>query len=836
MVAERYRVVALAGRGGMGEVYKAEDLKLGQLVALKFLPESLSHDGAALARFHREVRTARQITHPNVCRVHDIGEVQGAVNGLPFLSMEYVDGENLATLLRRIGHLPTEKGVQIARQICSGLSAAHQRGVLHRDLKPANIMLDGDGRSRIMDFGLAGLASESRAAAENLVGTPAYMAPELLKGKPASIQSDIYALGLVLYELFTGKRLFEGRTIEELIRQQDRITPTPSSQLREMDPNVERVIKRCLAKDPDARPRSVLEIAAALPGGDPLAAALAAGETPSPEMVAAAGEKTGLRPATAIACLAAIVMCLWAWVYLSASVTWLGKTSTEISPEVLANKSREIAVRLGYTTKPADTAYGFRNDTPYLQYLLQDPASYATRVAQERPAVLQFWYRESPEPMAAFPQSPAPSAPVRVTLENPAPTVTGMINAVFDPAGRLIAFTAIPARFDPSNSAPTDWSTLLNAADLDSNRLSPAQPELTPPVAFDSRSAWTGTWPGREDLPLRVEAAAWRGRVVYFEMTGPWDMPTQAPADPIVNWRAFFIFVGLMLPATTLVAFVLARRNVILGRSDQRGAFRFGIFVFSVQFLFWLISTDHVSSISEFPLVGFGLSHCVFGGVFMSLLYLACEPYVRRIWPQVLITWSRVLDGKFCDPLVGRDVLIGTLFAIASRLLHAVSVLSTTGIGGAQQLNILIDSRQVIATVLFALAQGLTNALGLFFIIFIVRATLRSQVVAGGVYTLLVVITGAWFSPGGVISMPTLSHLVFAGLGLIALMRFGLIALVSLWTVRILLLSLPVTTNLSVWYAGRSMFVLAILVAIATYACRVSFANQRVFNRTLLEE
>jgi serine/threonine-protein kinase len=293
----------------MGEVYKAEDLKLSQLVALKFLPESLSHDGAALARFHREVRTARQITHPNVCRVHDIGEVPGAVNGVSFLSMEYVDGENLATLLRRIGHLPTEKGVQIARQICSGLSAAHLRGVLHRDLKPANIMLDGDGRSRIMDFGLAGLASEARAAGENLVGTPAYMAPELLKGKPASVQSDIYALGLVLYELFTGKRLFEGRTIAELIRQQDRMTPTPSSQLREMDPNLERVIMRCLAKDPDARPRSALEVSAALPGGDPLAAALAAGETPSPEMVAAAGEKTGLRPATAIACLAAIVTC-----------------------------------------------------------------------------------------------------------------------------------------------------------------------------------------------------------------------------------------------------------------------------------------------------------------------------------------------------------------------------------------------------------------------------------------------------------------------------------------------------------------------------------------------
>src|SRR5690242_8169161 len=147
----RYRVLGLLGRGGMGEVYRADDLRLGQQVALKFLPAVLSRDPVRLAQFHNEVRTARQVSHPNVCRVYDIGEIEGQL----FITMEYVDGADLSGLLRRIGRLPEGKGLDIARQVCAGLAAAHERGVLHRDLKPANIMLDGAGKVRIMDFSLA---------------------------------------------------------------------------------------------------------------------------------------------------------------------------------------------------------------------------------------------------------------------------------------------------------------------------------------------------------------------------------------------------------------------------------------------------------------------------------------------------------------------------------------------------------------------------------------------------------------------------------------------------------------------------------------------------------
>jgi len=232
ILAERYRIVALAGRGGMGEVFRAEDLTLGQIVAMKFLPERLSRDAAALSRFHSEVRNARQVSHPNVCRVFDIGEAEGTL----FLTMEYVDGEDLASVVRRIGRLSPDKATEIARQICAGLAAAHERGVIHRDLKPANVMLDGAGKIRITDFGLAGLAA-SMQSEDARAGTPAYMAPEQLAGREVTTKSDIYSLGLILYEILTGKRAFEASTLQELVRLRESGTITnPSTLLRDLDP------------------------------------------------------------------------------------------------------------------------------------------------------------------------------------------------------------------------------------------------------------------------------------------------------------------------------------------------------------------------------------------------------------------------------------------------------------------------------------------------------------------------------------------------------------------------------------------------------------------------
>jgi len=289
VLAGRYRILGLLGRGGMGEVYRASDLILNQPVALKFLSQAGHASDAALARFRNEVRIARQVSHPNVCRVYDIGMVEG----LHFISMEYIDGEDLDSLLRRIGRLPQDKAIEIARRICMGLAAAHERGVLHRDLKPANIMIDGRGHVRITDFGLAALAGEI-GLGDIRSGTPAFMAPEQKSGAEVTVRSDLYSLGVVFYEMFTGKRLDSSRT-------------TPSEHVRDLDPAIERVMLKCLEEDPRQRPASAIAVAMALPGGDPVAAALAAGETPSPEMVAASQEREGFAPRTAVACFAGIV-------------------------------------------------------------------------------------------------------------------------------------------------------------------------------------------------------------------------------------------------------------------------------------------------------------------------------------------------------------------------------------------------------------------------------------------------------------------------------------------------------------------------------------------------
>ena len=319
LFANRFRIVGSLQRGGMGEVYRAHDLELGQPVALKFLT-ALRSDERARARLRTEVRLARQIAHPNVCRVYDIGEAHGEL----YLSMEFVDGEDLSALLKRIGRLPTDKGVEIARKLCAGLAAAHARGVLHRDLKPSNIMIDGHGEVRIVDFGLAAVADQLDAADVGS-GTPAYMAPEQLAGREATQQSDLYALGLVLYEVFTGRPAFEARDIQELLRlRESQPVATPSTLIPDLDHRIERAILRCLEPDPQLRPASALSISASLPGGDPLAEALAAGETPSPEMIAAAGPTEGLQPRAALMLLACIVVSITTVLTLTPSTTVLG--------------------------------------------------------------------------------------------------------------------------------------------------------------------------------------------------------------------------------------------------------------------------------------------------------------------------------------------------------------------------------------------------------------------------------------------------------------------------------------------------------------------------------
>jgi Protein kinase domain/zinc-ribbon domain len=487
IIADRYRIVALAGRGGMGEVYRAEDLKLSQVVAIKFLPAALSQDATALARFHSEVRIARQVSHPNVCRVFDIGDA----SGVPFLSMEYVDGEDLASLIRRIGRLSPDKAIDIARQACAGLAAAHDRGVIHRDLKPANLMLDSSGKIRITDFGLASIAAAIEGV-DARAGTPAYMAPEQLEGKEVTAKSDIYSLGLVLYEILTGKRAFDASSLPELMKQREKSAPaSPSTLVRDLDPVVERVILRCMEYDPTRRPASALQVAAALPGGDPLAAALAAGETPSPEMVAAAGASEGLRPGVAISLLIVLVLGVVATLWLADRYKLHNLVPLDNPPEVLAARAREILRDLGYTQPYADEAYSFDGDGGYINYIREHDKrpSRWDALKTGRPASIFFWYRRSPREMRRV-DSTSSLGSGDVTPSDPPMNVSGMAEVFLDPQGRLFYLEEIPPqndRAEKTNATP-EWSRLFGAAGLNELAYKRTEPQWAPLGVVDAHA------------------------------------------------------------------------------------------------------------------------------------------------------------------------------------------------------------------------------------------------------------------------------------------------------------------------------------------------------------
>ncbi|MFW9835739.1 MAG: serine/threonine-protein kinase, partial [Candidatus Thorarchaeota archaeon] len=467
MLADRYRVVGLLGKGGMGEVYRADDIKLGQAVALKFLPPQFSKDPMRLEYFHNEVRLARQVTHPNVCRVYDIGEVDGH----HFLSMEYVDGEDLATLIRRIGHLPRDKGLDIAHQICAGMAAAHDRGVLHRDLKPSNVMLDGRGRVRITDFGLARLTTE-RQSPEDRIGTPSYMAPEQMAGGPVTEKSDIYSLGLILFEIFTGKKAYTADNRAELMKLREHAVPIePSTIIPDIDPVVEQVILQCLKKEPQYRPRSVLAVAAALPGGDPLAAALAAGETPSPEMVAAAGKSGRLHPRIAAGWLILLILGLIVAAFLADKSTVLGNAGLIEKPDALEKVARDIIKDLGYGTQPKDRAYGFEYDKDYLWALRTEgnASSQSENKKHAEQSGMYFWYRQSPEfliPVARYLWQVSPV--------DPPATLPGMIGVQLKGNGDLIEFRAVPHKSnEPGDELKeVNWAQLFEAAGFDLGQFS----------------------------------------------------------------------------------------------------------------------------------------------------------------------------------------------------------------------------------------------------------------------------------------------------------------------------------------------------------------------------
>jgi serine/threonine protein kinase len=260
-LGQRYEILGEAGHGSMGNVYKARDLETGETVALKLLKPEIASDQAMMDRFKNELLFARKITHKNVCRVYEFNRVAG----IAYTSMEFVEGESLRSVLNRFGALTQKKANDLALQICSGLKEAHAQGIVHRDLKPENVMIDGSGNLKLMDFGIARSMEALTRQTGAMVGTPAYMAPEQVSGSPVDYRTDIYSLGLMLYEMFTGKPAFSAENSIAVALKQMREEPAPP---RTVDPSIpvpiERIILKCLEKVPAKRFQTVAELESAL--------------------------------------------------------------------------------------------------------------------------------------------------------------------------------------------------------------------------------------------------------------------------------------------------------------------------------------------------------------------------------------------------------------------------------------------------------------------------------------------------------------------------------------------------------------------------------------------
>ena len=825
----RYRIVGKLGKGGMGEVFRADDLKLGQQVALKFLPPEVDRDPARLTQLHGEVRMARQVSHPNVCRVYDIDEVEGHT----FLSMEYVDGEDLASLLRRIGRFPEERGLEISRQVCAGLAAAHERGVIHRDFKPANVMLDGTGRVRITDFGLAGVSGEALRA-----GTPAYMAPEQLGGQEVTARSDIYALGLVLYEVFTGKRALEGSNLAELIRRREQAEIVPPSMItRGLSPEIDRAVMRCLAPDPAARPASALAVSAALPGGDPLAAALAAGETPSPEMVAAAGETTGLSRLLGISLLVVVLSGLIVTAALSSRTYIAGRATFEKSADVLEERAREILVVAGYPPRGVDNARGVAMTGEYVAWLAgQDRSPSRWNVLSEPPApVLRFWYRTSPRELMPSATSWAP------LVNDPPLAVSGMATVIVDQQGRLLEFIAMPPQLetDDGGPAPVDWEPLFKAAGFNMTEFTSVAPRWTPRIYADARTAWEGPMAGSPSARVRVEASAYRGRPVVFQVVWPWTTPSrmeQARSSPLM--RALAVGGAILLIVMLAGAVALARSNLMSGRADASGASRVALFLIAVWVAAWALGARHSLAVdSEMTLFLTSLAFSVLNVGFTWVFYLGLEPFVRRFCPEMLIGWTRLLRSQFRDPLVGRDLLVGAAVGVLFVLLSGLSSVvagSVAGFPNAPRVSnaaYLLGGQYSVSWLLRVLPNSLQIAMFGTFIYVVLLALVRRRAIAIGILLLLFV--GVLVAEGGGENIwLTIMFAVMLGVPLLyAFVRYGLLSLATAIAVNQTLQIAPLTLDLTKPHALASSMAIILVGGLAGYAFYTSRAGGGLLRR-----
>ena len=816
LVGGRFRIVAALGRGGMGEVYRAEDLRLRQAVALKFVPRSHASNPEYFEHLVQEVRLARQVAHPNVCRVYDFVDTGSE----QFVAMEYVDGESLASLLRRVGRPSRATAIALAHQIVRGLAAIHARGVLHRDLKPDNVMVDGRGHARIMDFGVASLSRDTSRRTAAFKGTPAYVAPEQFLGAPPSSRTDVYALGVLLYELFTGRLPISARTLDELIRKMaDEEPPRPSTILPEIEPALDALILRCLDKDPAARPASARAVAEALPGGDILDVTVASGDTPDREVVAEAVDAGALSRPQAWLAFGATAAALLVFALLLPGTSLLGRLAGVPSPEILAERCRTILRAMDWRAGPGQTTSGFGTDWSRFHTIGQNDSSARRWDAALRGfSALNFFYRHEGQ---------------RGTLKDAlVERPQTLVSVVIDHEQRLIALDASPALAPPwlLRSGQVDWRPLFALAGLDLQAFHEVPSRLAPSVDYDRRVAWEGPFPGDPALSVHVEGASLAGRLTFF----------RAMHASTVEWVAGGSFErrmalgqqveALLLLLPFLAAVWLALRYFRLGRVDRQGSLRLAVAFLGLGLAAQVLRGAPLVRIERGALSAPALGEVLVIGGFAWLLYMAAEPYVRRRWPRTLVGWARLVGGRFFDPVVGRDALLGVLVGAVACLLLAVIRLPAIAVvmpplPPFMPIGDALNSRadllaEMLTDAMKAVAFGLTVLVALV----LLRSVVRSETLAVTIALLAVLVPHVLYVAQQPFAFVVVHFAIFFSTTVL-IRRAGLLPFIVFYFTYRVLVDLAGSSDPATWTGRQGLSAIVLLVLLAAFGLYASLGR-----------
>lgn len=414
--------------------------------------------------------------------------------------------------------------------------------------------------------------------------------------------------------------------------------------------------------------------------------------------------------------------------------------------------------------------------------------------------------------------------------DEPAHNLPGMTSMRLDDQSRLTYFEALPLQVQSADekTKPVDWNVLFKMADLDPAQFQKAEPLWASPSASDERAAWTGTLPGTA-YPLRVEAAAWLGKPVFFRLIGPWSTPAGSEM-PSGGDKARILITMSMGILAFLIPGWLAWRNIARGKADRRGALRLGLVMFLSHLMLWILLSHFTASLGEFSLFVMALSTSLFSAALVWTMYLALEPYIRRHWPQTIISWSRLLNGQIRDPAVGRDALFGVVLGTLWVLIFVVRTLLTRAAGGGVDLNntaFLEGARSTLGAWLGSAQSSVPGVLMFVFVLFILRVVLRNQWLAGIVFVAIFTATQVLGSAHPAIDIP--AFVALYAIAAVALARFGLVTLAAAVFTADAIGDLTVTTNPSTWYFGSNVFVFASVVLLAGWAFHAATAGRKMF-------